>query len=63
VLQILPNDHLKALGVVRLEGPRGVLFLMSEVPLNKFDETGTAGTSLIRNRHPPWDHLKPTVGC
>ena len=28
-----PQDHNRALGIVRLQGPREVLFLMSEVPL------------------------------
>ena len=28
-----PPDHHRALGIVLLKGPRGVLFLMSEVPL------------------------------
>jgi hypothetical protein len=31
--QVLPKDHLRALGIVLLEGSRGALFLMSEVPL------------------------------
>ena len=28
-----PGDHDRALGIVLLQGPRGALFLMSEVPL------------------------------
>ena len=28
-----PHDHHRALGIVLLQGPRGALFLMSEVPL------------------------------
>ena len=28
-----PQDHDRALGIVLLYGPRGVLFLMSKVPL------------------------------
>ena len=28
-----PYDHHRALGMVLLQGPRGALFLMSEVPL------------------------------
>ena len=28
-----PSDHHRALGIVLLQGPRGALFLMSEVPL------------------------------
>ena len=27
-----PKDHHRALGIVLLQGPRGALFLMSEVP-------------------------------
>ena len=32
-----PQDHRRALGMVLLYGPRGALFLMSEVPLYSRD--------------------------
>ena len=30
-----PEDHHRALGIFLLKGPRGALFLMSEVPLHE----------------------------
>ena len=43
-----PQDHHRALGTSLLQGPRGVLFLISEVPLYRRDSAASCEVPLYQ---------------